>query len=226
MVLLRPKDSKCNHRFLRYWLNSPVMASHTHGHRDGTVAERLNLPTIRQLPVAVPPLDTQRAIAHILGTLDDKIELNRRMNETLEAMARALFKSWFVDFLPVRAKMAAKVSESLSALPEAEPGHWFVYAIECKGGSVYIGQTEDLRQRWNTHQRGRAADWTSQHEPLRVAYWETVSTRKAAVEREKWLKTGFGRKWLKKQIAAEARTQTGRKPVLQKHSVPQPAVEL
>ena len=51
-----------------------------------------------------PPLNEQRAIAHILGTLDDKIELNRRMNETLEAMARALFKSWFVDFDPVRAK--------------------------------------------------------------------------------------------------------------------------
>ena len=49
-------------------------------------------------------LPEQRAIAHILGTLDDKIELNRRMNETLEAMARALFKSWFVDFDPVRAK--------------------------------------------------------------------------------------------------------------------------
>ena len=52
----------------------------------------------------MPPLPEQRAIAHILGTLDDKIELNRRMNETLEAMARALFKSWFVDFDPVRAK--------------------------------------------------------------------------------------------------------------------------
>ena len=50
-----------------------------------------------------PPYE-QRAIAHILGTLDDKIELNRRMNETLEAMARAIFKSWFVDFDPVRAK--------------------------------------------------------------------------------------------------------------------------
>ncbi len=108
MVLLRPKASQCNHRFLRYWLNSPVMASHTHGHRDGTVAERLNLPTIRQLPVVVPPLSEQRAIAHILGTLDDKIELNRRMNETLEAMARALFKSWFVDFDPVRAKAGGR----------------------------------------------------------------------------------------------------------------------
>ena len=80
------------------------MASHIHGYRDGTVAERLNLPTIRALPVLIPPLAEQRAIAHILGALDDKIELNRRMNETLEAMARALFKSWFVDFDPVRAK--------------------------------------------------------------------------------------------------------------------------
>ena len=54
--------------------------------------------------IKLPPLPEQRAIAHILGTLDDKIELNRRTSETLEAMARALFKSWFVDFEPVRAK--------------------------------------------------------------------------------------------------------------------------
>jgi type I restriction enzyme S subunit len=57
---------------------------------------------------AYPKLAEQRAIAHILGTLDDKIELNRRMSETLEAMARALFKSWFVDFDPVRAKMEGR----------------------------------------------------------------------------------------------------------------------
>jgi type I restriction enzyme S subunit len=70
------------------------------GHGTG----RLNSDELKALDVALPPPDEQRAIAHILGTLDDKIELNRRMNETLEAMARALFKSWFVDFDPVRAK--------------------------------------------------------------------------------------------------------------------------
>ena len=71
------------------------------------------------LPVQVPPLPEQRAIAHVLGTLDDKIELNRRMNETLEEMARALFKSWFVDFEPVRAKMEGRwrPGESLPGLP-------------------------------------------------------------------------------------------------------------
>ena len=71
------------------------------------------------LSVKIPPLAEQRAIAHILGTLDDKIELNRRMNETLEEMARALFKSWFVDFDPVRAKMDGRwrPGESLPGLP-------------------------------------------------------------------------------------------------------------
>ena len=63
---------------------------------------------LRTIEIPLPPLPEQRAIAHVLGTLDDKIELNRRMNETLEEMARALFRSWFVDFDPVRAKMAGE----------------------------------------------------------------------------------------------------------------------
>lgn len=66
---------------------------------------------VQQLEVAPP--SEQSAIAHILGTLDDKIELNRRMNDTLEAMARALFKSWFVDFDPVRAKAADLVKQGI-----------------------------------------------------------------------------------------------------------------
>ena len=74
----------------------------------GSGVPTLNRNHIHPLPVQVPPIPEQRAIAHILGTLDDKIELNRRMNETLEAMARALFKSWFVDFDPVRAKMEGR----------------------------------------------------------------------------------------------------------------------
>jgi type I restriction enzyme S subunit len=71
---------------------------------SGSVQDNINLETLDRLRFPLPPLHEQRAIAHVLGTLDDKIELNRRMNETLEAMARALFKSWFVDFDPVRAK--------------------------------------------------------------------------------------------------------------------------
>jgi type I restriction enzyme S subunit len=119
MVLIRPDRRRLDFRFLRHWLNSPVMAAYINGFRDGSVAERLNLPTIRGLPVLVPPLANQKAIAAVLGALDDKIELNRRMNATLEAMARALFQSWFVDFDPVRAKLDGRKPDGLDKATKA-----------------------------------------------------------------------------------------------------------
>ena len=91
-----------------YWvrlaLQAPSVRELIHSRLNTTVQATLNLRDVAQLPIALPPKSMRHAIAHILGTLDDKIELNRRMNETLEAMARALFNSWFVDFDPVRAK--------------------------------------------------------------------------------------------------------------------------
>ncbi|MEA3351569.1 MAG: DUF488 family protein [Chloroflexota bacterium] len=75
---------------------------------QGAVFGNAKKSDLENLPVPWPGDEERRAIAHILGSLDDKIELNRRMNETLEAMARAIFKSWFVDFLPVRAKQRAR----------------------------------------------------------------------------------------------------------------------
>ena len=71
---------------------------------SGSAQPSLNRNYINPVEVSIPPFSEQKAIAHILGTLDDKIELNRKTNETLEAMAKALFKAWFVDFDPVRAK--------------------------------------------------------------------------------------------------------------------------
>jgi type I restriction enzyme S subunit len=87
--------------FLKDWINSNTFQNYLLAFRDGTVAERLNLSTIRQLPIPLPSIQEQTAFSAQLSPLDDKIELNRRMNETLEGMAQALFKSWFVDFDPV-----------------------------------------------------------------------------------------------------------------------------
>jgi type I restriction enzyme, S subunit len=152
MVLIRPNTNTVNSRYLRFWLNSGTMSAHVQGFRDGSVAERLNLPTIRGLPVALPPLSVQHAIASILGTLDDKIELNRRMNETLEATARAIFKSWFVDFDPVhtrqRLRMPDRLSEWTSLFPasfvqsksQRIPSGWklqsFTETVEVVGGGT------------------------------------------------------------------------------------------
>ncbi|MBK8481852.1 MAG: restriction endonuclease subunit S [Proteobacteria bacterium] len=98
-IVARPKAGE-DVRYLYYRLASLDLRSTATGSAQPLVTQS-GLGVLRA-PHAPP--DDQRAIAHILGTLDDKIELNRRMNETLEAMARALFKSWFVDFDPVRAK--------------------------------------------------------------------------------------------------------------------------
>ncbi len=88
-------------RFVKYFLTGLDYLAYS----DKAAVPGLNRNHLHQAHILFPPrIAEQRAIAHILGTLDDKIELNRRMSETLEAMARALFKSWFVDFDPVRAK--------------------------------------------------------------------------------------------------------------------------
>ncbi len=105
------KDFKGNHiRFCYYLLKSIDFSKFN----VGGAVPTLNRNHIHPHPVRVPrDIDEQRAIAHVLGTLDDKIELNRRMNETLEAIARAIFKSWFVDFDPVRAKASGEPPESI-----------------------------------------------------------------------------------------------------------------
>ena len=90
------------------WAYYELLTQDINGMDSGSAIPSTSREDFYGLPVQVPPLHEQCAIAHILGTLDDKIELNRRMNETLEAMARALFKSWFVDFDPVRAKMEGR----------------------------------------------------------------------------------------------------------------------
>ena len=89
MVLIRPDERKVSVRYLRFWLNSPVMAAYIEGYRDGSVAQRLNLPTIRALPVLVPPIAEQRGISAVLGSLDDKFEVNLRVADSTRKLAIA-----------------------------------------------------------------------------------------------------------------------------------------
>ena len=124
-------ESILHPRFLYYWMSSEefyFQFKSVAGQTD--MAEYVSLRDQRQMHITLPPLPEQRTIAHILGTLDDKIELNRRMNETLEEMARALFKSWFVDFDPVRAKAALRQHAHHAGEPRgdgaAPAGEWTV----------------------------------------------------------------------------------------------------
>jgi len=101
-------ERKADVRFIEYLFRHLRRQIQHENVGTGSVQDNINLQTLDRLALRVPELPEQSAIAHILGTLDDKIELNRRRNQTLEAMARALFKDWFVDFGPVRAKMEGR----------------------------------------------------------------------------------------------------------------------
>lgn len=123
---------------------------------------------MRSLEVPLPPLSEQRAIAHILGTLDDKIELNRRMSETLEAMARALFKAWFVDFEPVRAKMEGRWrrGETLPGLP--------AHLYDLFPDRLVDSELGEIPKGWGVKCIGDLAEVVGGSTPKteRIEYWE------------------------------------------------------
>lgn len=141
------------------------------GHGTG----RFNTDELKALDVGLPPLPEQRAIAHILCTLDDKLELNRRMSETLEAMARALFKSWFVDFDPVRAKAEGRDTGLPEAIAELFPDR----LVESEVGEIPEG--------WGG---GTLADvtalnpevWSKETRPSELRYVDLSSTKWGRIE--------------------------------------------
>lgn len=157
---LTPDKKQIDPMFLYYVFASPVQQDYIRRNAIQTGVPHTNLGILRGTPIVLPPLSDQRAVAAVLGALDDKIELNRRMDETLEATARAIFKSWFVDFGPVDANAAGRqppaLSGQIAALfpsyfasshPERLPHGWSVSTVSdvadvIKGRSY---SSEDLK---------------------------------------------------------------------------------
>ena len=132
-------DTENSPLFVYY--NLSLRKAEIRGSAGGSAQPILNKSAFGRLQIELPPIAEQRAIAHILGTLDDKIELNRRANETLEAMARALFKAWFVDFEPVRAKQESRwhIGQSLPGLPAHLYDMFPDQLVESELGEIPVG---------------------------------------------------------------------------------------
>ncbi len=116
---VRPGVGRLESTYLSYYLAHPATRSWIVRHAIGATMPNLNTGTLSALPVVVPSLDEQREIASMLNALDDKIHLNRRTDEALEALARALFKSWFEDFDPVRARASGEEPWGMDAATAA-----------------------------------------------------------------------------------------------------------
>jgi len=127
-VIIAPFDGVCStdiwvirakpgvdQRFLFYWMASTEFVDAATRASEGTKMPRAKWEFVERIEKFLPEEDEQRAIAVVLGSLDDKIALNRRMNQTLEVLAQAIFKSWFIDFDPVRAKMEGRPPAGMDA---------------------------------------------------------------------------------------------------------------
>lgn len=84
----------------------------------------------------------------------------------------------------------------------SKDGPWFIYVILCEDESFYIGATNDIERRYEQHVAGTGADWTRTHKPVRMIHYELYTEQASAFKRERELKTGFGRKWLKREFKA------------------------
>ncbi len=149
-----PKDGRLSRRYLYWFLRQESVRIYVNTVASGSVQKDLNHSAFKTLKIPVPDLKTQRQVDSILSSLDDRITLLRETNATLEAIAQALFKSWFVDFEPVRAKMAGRAPEGLDvataalfpdALEETElgvvPKGWRIGCVEELCSTITNGGT-------------------------------------------------------------------------------------
>ena len=157
------------------WAYYELLTKDINAMDSGSAIPSTNREAFYRLPVFVPPLSEQRAIAHILGTLDDRIELNRRMIETLEVMARTLFKSWFVDFDPVHAEAEGHDPELPQSLVDLFPARF----VDSDLGEIPEG--------WKA---GTAADfsdlnpetWAKANRPAEIRYVDLSNTKRGRIE--------------------------------------------
>ncbi len=168
-------------RFLFHWMFGREFFVQFRGVAGQTdMAEYVSLTDQRRMHITLPPLPEQRAIAHVLGTLDDKIELNRRMSETLEAMARAVFKSWFVDFDPVRAKCRGEpvCSPQFGQVPHSGQAHrpaptkWPQHILDLFPDRFVDSELGEIPEGWEV---GTLGDVLSQRVKRCVASSETAA---------------------------------------------------
>ena len=166
--------------FLNYLLRSNDYRHEVLASATGTTVKHTSPERIKRYTFRTPPLPEQRAIAHILGTLDDKIELNRRMSETLEAMARAVFKSWFVDFDPVRAKCRGEpvCSPQFGQVPHSGQAHrpaptkWPQHILDLFPDRFVDSELGEIPEGWEV---GTLGDVLSQRVKRCVASSETAA---------------------------------------------------
>jgi len=238
LAALRPNEGVA-YKYLLYYLR--CIESNIESLGTGTTFKAISGAVLKSLPVSVAPVNEQKLIVAEIekqfSRLDEAVGNLKRVKANLKRYKASVLKSavegklteeWRkanpdvepADKLLERilsdrrkkweeaefAKMYAK------GLPAPKKGLWFVYVILCDDNSFYIGASNDLKRRWTEHTTGQGAEWTKSHKPIKIIHHEEFSSQKEVYKREKELKTGFGRKWLKREFKAGRLRQAGKVP--------------
>ena len=173
--IIRIDTQKAHSEYIDFCLRNPALRTYANSLVAQSAQPNLNLAEIKGLPINLPPLWEQKAIAHILGTLDDKIELNRKTNETLEAMAKAIFKSWFVDFDPVRAKAEGRPTGLPAEISDLFPDSFEDSELGEIPSGWRVGEIQDIAEL-------NPETWGSRNQPLRVKYLDLSSVKYGKID--------------------------------------------
>ena len=175
-IVIRGRPDVTDTEFSYYLTRWEEVRSYAVSQMTGTSGrQRVPTESLSHLSVPIPPLPEQRAIARVLGALDDKIALNRRMNETLEAMARALFQSWFVDFDPVRAKMEGRDTGLPTDVADLFPDRM----VDSELGRIPEGWSTDTLEAIASL---NPESWSARNAPEQVAYVDLANTKRGYIE--------------------------------------------
>ena len=204
--LIRLKFPKhVNDKYVWYYFQSPFYWSQIYDKQVGIGQPNVNGTKLGKLEIVIPrTVEEQNAI---VAAIESRLSVCDKIEESIEEslrQAEALRKS-----ILKKAFEGKLVAQDPNDLPAPRPGVWFVYVLECEDGSYYKGFTKDILERWKQHAMGKGAEWTAKHPPRKLVHWEEFTSEHAAVQREKELKSGFGRKWLEREIKAGQTRQAG-----------------
>ncbi len=218
MIGFRCKKEIIDYKYLFAVLRSSFVQTKIKNYHVGLVIPHFKKHDLDSILIPKKKKNEQRKIGEIYVGISEKIELNNKINRELEAMAKTLYDYWFVQFdfpcLPSDYRPSGQVNPNseltrkikavctytqTGGLPLPDGKKWFLYVLLCNDDSFYIGITNDIYRRYYEHKTGQGAKWTKAHKPIKVIHFEEFDTQQEAAKREKELKTGYGRTWLKRE---------------------------
>jgi predicted GIY-YIG superfamily endonuclease len=194
------------------FISSPLFSRQLNEKRSGTAQPQIPANVLREITIAIPStLAEQQAI---VSEIESRLSVCDKLEQTIEdslkkseALRQSILKKAFEGDLTKDWRLPAGrqgkngdvyiVENRSGKLMPKRKEAYFVYVLECEDGSIYKGVTSDLNKRINDHLAGIGAEWTKTHRPIALIHYEEFKSEKEAVEREKYLKSGVGREWLK-----------------------------